>query len=324
MSSQRNTPRWHYFSEEVRNWAIVAGAVFLFFSYGCPKQRLDLKIKEVDSKLKEADDRIAMATETAQIRLREYEAKAKKAEAVLNETQSSLAKIELKRRSTPSLIVRPLIEQWPSTDDVRECRLEVQLTNNGDAAITIKNIAVSVHRGRTSPVAYEAISKTQAFAQAKRIRSSPYPKPIEGDDYEARLQKWAQEIIDDHAKAGNCPHGQLFLISRESNHVEWEEIKEATRTRTADYTLTPGESVNEQFHYVITESHGNWFRFRVRVNDGTESEKVFEFNLPGLRGQDEKGEYTTAKKAQETSYKWEPSSPLLPLLEIRDNEQLKD
>lgn len=319
-----NAPRGYFVSETIRNWAIIAGAVFLYFTYGCPAHNYDLQLKSIDNEMRLRQERIAQATEDTQIRLKQLEGKVVESVAALNKVQAEAAQVEMRQQTTPSLLIKPAVEQWPSEDDVRQVRLALEFANAGREPVEVREIALKVFSGRITQNEYGLISQTQDYARAKRIIAQ-FDGASSIPTSEADRIKWAQSVIERHEKEGECPHGRVLLISKESSHVEWREVVDAGKTRSARHLLAPQDAVTEEFLFILTDAqspHWQWFRFEVAVNKGTSSERIIEFNLPGFPVQEYyEHKYSGRQELQHAPYRWEPSSPLLPIIDNDDSEE---
>ncbi len=298
-------PQWVHATAGFRNVAVALssiGVVGVLALYGCPQERLELARREIDH-------RIAQSNEAHDMSLRESEA--------------LLAQHEARRRATPSLEIVPAVIQSPSQDDVREIRLELSFSNAGEEMVAVKEITVTVVRGSTTREVYNTLMQTKEFAKAKRMLSHadgliPAPQGTGTDENDTLRRQWAQKIIYMHDVQSQCFHGRLFRVSPESAHVTWEELPDVKTVRKANHSLAPGESVLEQFDYLLTEaqtSHWTWFRFRIAVNNGSQSERVIEFNLPGRLSQDLGVQFpTVVNETSDRAVRWEPALPLLPVI----------
>jgi hypothetical protein len=300
-------------SEAAKNWAAViaaVGALIVFSRFGCAKQQIELSLMETNG-------RIAKATETANVLLRDLEVIEARTKSALDKGQTALVEFDLKRRQLPSLKVTPVVVQASSSDDVRHIRLELNITNDGETEITVKNINSTIYVGRTTLEIQDLIEQTIRFSKARAVLSSMVPSS--DDTEEARAL--ATKEVEMHRE--RCPHGRAFLIAKDSKHVRWEKVPDLAQLQLTNVTLRPRESASHVFNYLITDAqtlHYNWFLFEITINDELDPEHRIEFILPGAHSPSAHFmpvSYTATTSAES---RWEPTSPLIPLKNSTPNK----
>jgi len=294
--------------------AILAGAYVFFFHERY--ERLSNLVKL------QVEERVATATEDLQVELLDLQAELTEAQADKAESEADIYKGKAKASAAPRLQVNHSIDEGSELRGVRQLRLRVEIENIGTPSVDINKVGLQIFAGNPSEGTADVLQKTQElhglFSKANQLAiqlGSGYA--MEQVEYGRMHASWQQLTLDYDTLHEDCPHGQLFSVSKENDHFDWMELPEHARDDKLDVTLHSEQVTSLDFVYVLTESfdhHANWFRFVLTVNPGQEPSPQFEMIEPMMSvpsdaaqsGGYAAGVSTMSKKSYRTKYLWKP------------------
>lgn len=307
-----NEPRWYLISETIRNWAIAAGAVFIFFWYGCDLNTARRLSAEVDA-------RVNKKTEPMRVQVAGLEAQFKLIQIAKEKAETKLAEQEAARNDVPTIRVQPTIDSSASHKGVRELSLDTQISNDGKVPVRVRGVTLAVWNGHVTTNVMDKISRTQRLWELEPYLSiAPPPNP------DGLPNPPTKERVEYEALHRDCPHGQLFALDSSSKDVTWTKIDALSSVRTLEAELKPASALSQVFAFVLTENlyhNTGWFKFELSVELDDHSSQVFTFFVPTGREVDPRQtNYTVAKmvpgRLTEQSAviyrEWSTRSPLAP------------
>lgn len=283
-------PRFYLISETIRNWAIAAGAAFIFVWYGC-----DLNTARKISA--EVDARVATITEPLRVDLEKLNSKLREVQIAKETFEVEIAKHETGRKLSPVIRVKPFVESSNSYKGVRAFTLETLVANDGEVPVRVRKISLNVLTGRVSKDAGDVIDRTQKLWDLEPYASPGLLSDVTGTPSEAQTKY--QELHKD------CPHGILISLDSSSKDIEWEKVDHLSPVRTLNADLLPKASLSQMFAFILTENlyhNFNWYEFQLVVELDGHPSQVFEFLLPTGRQSVPRRIYAeVAKMVPETS-----------------------
>ena len=267
---------------------MVAGAVFIFFWYGCDFNTARKLSAEIDA-------RVAEKTEPLRVDLAKLDSRLREVQIAKESAEAELAKHDAARKLTPVIRVKPFVDGSASYKDVREFTLETLVSNDGEVPVRVRAVSLNVLKGQATASTKDKIDRTQRLWEIE-----PYLNASQLPD-EADASKEAQIAYDKLHQ--DCPHGLLFAIDPASKDVDWKKAEGLSTVRILDLDLSPGNSVSQIFAFVLTENlyhNASWYEFELTVELADHPSQVFRFLVPTGRQNETSGFRQVAKVVHET------------------------